>query len=209
MTGLHGPHDSTFLAAASALELGMLVSKTGHSKEQAVDLPIRQVPGRLYESIGGDGRMEAMAMNKVGTARILLLGMLISAAACVSHPFPESSLTGQVLEVTIGDVTLTPQVVTVRRGDEVRWVNTTKAFVDISFMQSLAGVVSCRKGFLSTGWGSMYGASGINYLFVARVDSNHYASLCFSIPGTFQYAVETDATVAGKTTMMHGTVTIE
>jgi len=77
----------------------------------------------------------------------VLLGILVT-LGCASH-FPQSSLTGKVFQVKIGE-SLSPQVVTVQRGDEVRWINTRSGPVGISF-ESLEGVVSCRKGFVSTG----------------------------------------------------------
>ena len=79
----------------------------------------------------------------------VLLGILVT-VGCASH-FPQSSLTGKVFEVKIGE-SFSPRVVTVQQGDEVRWINTRSGPVDISF-ESLEGVVSCQKGFVSTGWG--------------------------------------------------------
>lgn len=149
-------------------------------------------------------------MNRIRNAHaLLILGILIM-SACASQPIPESSVTGQIFEVRISDESVTPKAVTMKRGDEVRWINTTKGFVDVSFMQSLSDIALCRKGFRSTGWdSSVVSTSGIRYLFLARIDSNKHASLCLSLPGTYQYAVEMDEATTGKATRMHGTVTIE
>ena len=81
-----------------------------------------------------------MKLMRIG----VLLGILVT-SGCASH-FPQSSLTGKVFQVKIGE-SLSPQVVTVQQGDEVRWINTRSGPVDISF-ESLEGVVSCRKGFV-------------------------------------------------------------
>src|SRR3982751_6660833 len=83
----------------------------------------------------------------------LLIGMLL-VAACASNPMPETSLTGQVFEVNIDEESVTPAEVTMQRGDEVRWRNQTKGFVDVSFLQSLSDIAVCRKGFMSSGWAS-------------------------------------------------------
>ena len=118
----------------------------------------------------------------------VLLGILVT-LGCASH-FPQSSLTGKVFQVKIGE-SLSPQVVTVQRGDEVRWINTRSGPVGISF-ESLEGVVSCRKGFVSTGWGYLFGAPGPEFLATAMVHNNDSASLCFSTSGTYPYTVRMD-----------------
>lgn len=147
-------------------------------------------------------------MNLMYARCILVsLGVLMT-FGCASHPFPESSLTGVVSDVKISDESLSPEVVTVKQGDEIRWINSTKGIVDISFMQSLSGIISCEKGFEPTG-GSLFGASGGEVFFVARVDGNHHASLCFSLPGTYEYAVQLDEATTGKSTRMHGTIAIQ
>jgi plastocyanin len=92
-------------------------------------------------------------MNVMRTGWILMMLGILVTVGCASHPpFPESSLTGRIVEVRVGE-SLTPTEITATQGDEVRWVNTTSAAVDISMDKSLDGVVSCQKGFLSKGWG--------------------------------------------------------
>ena len=139
---------------------------------------------------------------------LLCLGLLMT-VACTSHPLPESSITGVVSEVKIGEDVLTPKAVTVKLGDEVRWVNTTRGVVDISFLQSLTDFVSCNKGFEPPTSGTFVGPSGTNHLFIADVNSNHHASLCFTLPGTYEYAVKLDEATTGKVTRMHGTITVQ
>jgi plastocyanin len=130
---------------------------------------------------------------------------------CASHPpFPESSLTGRMVEVNIGE-SLTPKVIIAKPGDEVRWVNSTNGAVDISFMESLDGSVSCQKGFVSGGWGYLFsgGSAQPESLVVATVHSNKYASLCFSAPGTYAYTMTKETTDKSKEGGIGGTVTIE
>jgi plastocyanin len=138
------------------------------------------------------------------------LGVLVT-VGCASHPpFPESSLTGIVSEVRIGE-SLTPKEITAKQGDEVRWVNSTSGPVDISFVESLDGRVSCQKGFVSAGWGYLFfsDSSQPDFLVVATVHSNEYASLCFSTPGTYAYTMRMETAAAGKAHGIAGTVTIE
>ena len=78
------------------------------------------------------------------------LGILVTMGCASSPPFPESSLTGKMVEVKIGE-SLTPKEITAKPGDIMRWVNTTGGAVDISFVEPLDGLVSCQKGFVSTG----------------------------------------------------------
>ena len=130
---------------------------------------------------------------------------------CASHPpFPDSSLTGKIVEVTVGD-SLTPKGVTAKPGDEVRWVNSTSDAVDISFAEPLDGRVSCQKGFVSTGWGYLFGGGSAQpeSLVVATVYSSQYASLCFSTPGTYAYTMKRETTGKSKEHGIAGTVTIE
>ena len=119
-----------------------------------------------------------------------LIGVLCS-IGCVSHrSFPTSSLTGGVFEVQIAE-SLTPMVVTAKRGDEVRWFNTSKAPVDISMVQTREELISCQKGFGSTNLGYMFGTSDYENIVMATVQPNEFASLCFAIPGKYAYTVRT------------------
>jgi plastocyanin len=130
---------------------------------------------------------------------------------CASHPpFPESSLTGNMVEVQIGE-SLTPKEITAKPGDEVRWVNSTSDPVDISFVEPLDGRVSCQKGFVSAGWGYLFGGGSAQpeSLVVATVHSSKYASLCFSAPGTYAYTMRKETTEKSKEGGIAGTVTIE
>jgi plastocyanin len=140
----------------------------------------------------------------------LWLGSLVSLGCASGPPFPETSRTGKVVEVTISD-SLTPKEITLKQGDELRWVNTTSDLVHISFVEPLdGGRISCQKGFVSAGWGYLFRgiASQQDFLVVATVHGNHYASLCFSSPGTYAYTMTRDTTEASKAGMA-GTVTIE
>ena len=139
---------------------------------------------------------------------LLCLGVFMT-VACASHPLPESSITGEVSEVKIGEEFLTPKAVTVKPGEEVRWVNTTRGVVDISFFQSLSDFVSCNKGFEPPTSATFVGPSGNDYLFIADVNSNRHASLCFSLPGTYEYAVKLDEATTGKATRMRGTIRVQ
>lgn len=150
--------------------------------------------------------MNVMRVN----LRFVWLWALVT-VGCASHPpFPESSLTGKMVEVQIGE-SLTPKEITAKPGDEVRWVNSTSNAVDISFSELLDGRVSCQKGFVSTGWGYLFGGGSAQpeSLVVATVHSEKYASLCFSTPGTYAYTMRRETTEKSNEAGINGTVTIE
>jgi plastocyanin len=139
---------------------------------------------------------------------LVRLGVLVIVGCTSLPPFPESSLTGRVVEVQVGQ-SLTPQKITVKEGDEVKWVNTTSLPVDIAFDQSLDGVVSCQRGFVSTGWGYLFGGSEPDFLLIAQVHSRDSASLCLSTPGTYTYHVHVEQATTGTAPRIAGTITIE
>jgi plastocyanin len=151
------------------------------------------------------------AMNSMRLCVLFVwLGVLVT-MGCASHPpFPESSLSGRIVEVTIGE-SLTPQEIAAKRGDEIRWINSRGGSVDISFVEPLDSRVSCQRGFVSAGWGYLFRgiASQPEFLVVATVRGHESASLCFSTPGTYAYTIRTETTGAGKAGRMAGTITIE
>ena len=148
-------------------------------------------------------------MNLMRRGMILvMLGVLVT-VGCASHPpFPESSLTGRIIEVKVGE-SITPKEIIANQGDEVRWVSTTSATLDISFEKSLGGIISCQKGFLSEGWGYLFGVSEPEFLIIARLHSHDHVSLCFSTPGVYTYHVQGDKAATGHAIRKAGTIIIE
>ena len=65
--------------------------------------------------------------------RLLVGSGLLVTVGCASAtaPVPESSRTGMVTEVKIGEV-LTPKVSNAKTDDEVRWINATNSPVHMS-----------------------------------------------------------------------------
>lgn len=149
-----------------------------------------------------------MNLTRIGVF-LVRLGILVTVGCAGSPPpFPESSLTGGLFEVKIGE-SLTPKAVTAKQGDEVRWVNMTSGPVDIALMQSQDDLISCQKGFASPGWGYLFQSSELEFLLVATVHPNNSASLCFAIPGTYAYTVRTKTAATGRVTRITGSITIE
>ena len=94
-----------------------------------------------------------MRMNKFGlnlAVPSLILG-LIGLSAC-SMLAPPTTRSGEVYDVKIEE-TLTPAILTVGIGDEVRWVNHRTRPVRIDFLDETLDDVSCQRGF--TNWMGM------------------------------------------------------
>jgi plastocyanin len=148
-------------------------------------------------------------MNLARIGRLVAsVGMLIAIGCGSQKHFPESSLTGGVYEIRIGEL-LAPQVVTAKRGDEVRWINESKTAVEVSVVQTREELISCQKGFASTNLGYLFGTSEYENIIMAKVRPNQSASLCFAIPGKFVYTVRKDPSVTGSLDKITGSVTIE
>ena len=146
-------------------------------------------------------------MNLARIAMVLGLSALLSPIGCTSHqPFPESSLTGGILEVKIDEL-VTPMSVTAKRGDEVRWINMSKAPVDISVVQTREELISCQKGFASTNLGYLFGTSEYENIVMATVLPNEFASLCFAISGKYVYTVRMHPT--GSSNKVTGSIIVE
>jgi plastocyanin len=147
-------------------------------------------------------------MNVSRAASLLAVLMLLS-SGCIGHkPFPESSLTGNVQEVKIGEA-MTPADVTAKRGDEVRWINRGNAPVDVSVVQTQEELISCQKGFASTNLGYVFGTSEYENIVMATVRPSEYAGLCFSIPGKYSYAIRKHSAETGVHNKLTGSITIE
>jgi len=148
-------------------------------------------------------------MNSVRESVFLAaIGILVATGCGSQKHFPDSSLTGGVYEIRIGEL-LAPSVVTAKRGDEVRWINETKTPVEVSVVQTREELISCQKGFASTNLGYLFGTSEYENIIMAKVQPNESASLCFAIPGKFVYTVRKDPSVTGSLDKITGSVTIE
>jgi len=149
---------------------------------------------------------------EMNLARVSLLfvqlAIVVSMGCTGRQHFPESSLTGGVFEIKI-DSSLTPQSVTAKRGDEVRWINSTNVPVDVSVVQTREELISCQKGFASTNLGYLFGTSEYENIVMATVRPNESASLCFAISGKYVYTVRKDPSATGSLGKSTGSITVE
>lgn len=112
--------------------------------------------------------------------RTILLSIGLTIAACQS--LPGFSRSGDVKDVRIAE-RLSPVVILVTGGDEIRWTNKLMTPVRITFLDYVLDKVSCRRNFE----GHFY--SGAE----AALQPQESASLCFYKPGTIRYVVRMQA----------------
>jgi len=145
----------------------------------------------------------------LGPVGVLLAGIILVALGCGGHQrFPSASLTGGVVVVTIEE-SVSPAAVTVKRGDEVRWINQGNAPVDVAVVQTREELISCQKGFASTNLGYLFGTSEYENIVMATLRPNEFASLCFAMPGKFVYTVRKGPAWASSPTKVSGSITVE
>ncbi|MEP6888393.1 MAG: hypothetical protein ABI945_08735 [Nitrospirales bacterium] len=130
----------------------------------------------------------------------VLMAVLVT-SGCQTNPLTSEhrdlakfTRTGAIHDIRIGE-SITPAELTVRPGDEVRWVNGRSAGGQIVFTDSLRDRVSCQNRFS--------GRDSTN------VDPNEYVSLCFSSPGTYKYIARMGSPVAGGEKNLSGIVVVQ
>lgn len=128
--------------------------------------------------------------------------------ACNTGPsLKHSTRTGNIADIKITE-RLNPQMLEVKRGDEVRWINSRGESVDIVFVDSLQGRLSCENGFFNGGVTGMLSKNATN-TNVTTIGPDKYASLCFTTPGTYVYNARMEASVPGSETNLKGTVSVK
>jgi len=111
---------------------------------------------------------------------------------------PPTTRSGEVHDVKIEEA-LTPAILTVGIGDEVRWVNHRTRPVRIDFLGDALDDVSCRRGF--SNWIGMKKES-------TTVAVNESASLCFAKAAVIDYNVRMDSALPGGKQIVRGEVRV-
>jgi plastocyanin len=131
----------------------------------------------------------------MNVSKALVAAGLLFMVACSS--LPDTSRTGVVHDIKIVESKLEPAEITVRPGDEVRWVNYRTKPVRIVFLDRLDEVLMCRRGF---------SGSAMND---ATIKASKAASLCFVKPGRYKYNARLEAEVAGEEIPQTGIVYVQ
>jgi plastocyanin len=140
-------------------------------------------------------------------SRWAALACLILAGCSTGKDLPQSTRTGIIRDVKIADV-LHPKELQVRVGDEVRWVNARNASVKVVFVHPLRDKVSCQNRFITTGLRGMF-SSDSNEISTTTIDSNEYASLCFSSPAVYTYNIRMESPAPGGEMNTTGRILVE
>ncbi|MBV6470994.1 MAG: hypothetical protein NBKEAIPA_02921 [Nitrospirae bacterium] len=138
----------------------------------------------------------------------LLALTLISLAACSSSPtasktrseMEAGTKTGTVKNIVITE-TITPTSLTVRAGDEVRWINQRQEPVTVNIDGPLEHNVSCRNGFSK--------AMGMGIDNSTTLSSNETAGLCFSRIGTVNYSVRPSSDSSASLATTQGSISVQ
>src|SRR5690242_12785490 len=115
-----------------------------------------------------------MGLLRMSTMAIAML----ASTACVT--LPTDSRSGRTAVVHITEDDIAPRDVTVQPGDEVQFLNSGSASAWIYFSRDRLNELSCQRGF-SFFWGVEE---------VAKLTPGESASVCFSTPGEYGYAVQ-------------------
>lgn len=116
---------------------------------------------------------------------------LMATVGCSDHPSVKTLSkdtnagvrTGMVQNIAITDQ-VNPDAMTVRAGDEVRWLNQRQYPVTVRFREPLDGKVSCQGGF------GKFLSSDVDTTTTLKAGES--ASLCFNRLGTVRYSVNTE-----------------
>jgi len=138
----------------------------------------------------------------------LLALALVSLAACSHSPtasktrseMEAGTKTGMVKNIVIKE-TIVPDTLTVRAGDEVRWINQRQDSVTVTIDEPLEHNVSCRNGFSK--------AMGMGVDNSTTLSSNETAGLCFSRIGTVKYSVRPADETKTSMANTHGSITVQ
>lgn len=143
------------------------------------------------------------------TLRHTVIAMaMLSLAACSSSPTASTTRsemeagtkTGMVRNIVVKD-TITPDSLTVRAGDEVRWINQRQESVIIAIDGPLEHNVSCRNGFSK--------ALGMGVDNSTTLASNETAGLCFTRVGTVNYSVRPSSEDKRGPARTQGSITVQ
>ncbi len=124
------------------------------------------------------------------TGRNMAVGIaLLLLTACQGmgkNHLPSVTRTGDVKDVIIQNE-LSPSALTVKPGDEIRWVNKRQGAAEVVFMDPVMGRLNCERNF-----GRLMRQADRQH-YTARLNTLESASVCFSSPGDVQYEVRSSS----------------
>jgi len=137
---------------------------------------------------------EYVAMKTFYT--VAVVGLIMMSVGCAS--LPQTTRTGEIHQIGIGE-DLSPAEITVKVGEEVRWVNSRSLDSRIDLLPVTLKNLSCQKGFTNF-MGRMRESVSLK--------PNESASLCFSTPTEVKYNVRMGAGVPGREKTVSGIIRV-
>jgi plastocyanin len=125
---------------------------------------------------------------------VAIVGLIIISVGCAG--LPQATRTGKIDEIVIGE-NLLPAEITVKVGEEVRWINTRSMDSLIEVLPLTLKNLSCQKGFTNY-MGTMQESVSLK--------PNETASLCFRTPAVVTYNVRMGAGVPGGEKTVSGII---
>ena len=146
--------------------------------------------------------MEDGTMKNIPLKGLTIAAVLMAMAGCAStvgtDAISDRSRTGVVHDVTFEEE-LSPAVLAVKVGDEVRWLNQRGTAVRLEFLEGALNGVVCQSGFSNILRQQQESAT---------IRTNQSSSLCFGQVGTVTYNARTDSSVAGGQRIESGTIRV-
>lgn len=142
--------------------------------------------------------MKSLVIVKCLTIAVAFLAIAGCAAIKGTAGIADSSRTGTIQDVKFEE-RMTPVILRVRQGDEVRWVNRRSTDVKLEFLDGALDDVVCQSGFSNLFRRQQESAT---------IKPNGSASLCFGRVGTITYNARMDSPVAGGQMIESGTIQV-
>lgn len=135
-----------------------------------------------------------MRLNGRDTAIGIALFLITACQGLGGSHLPTMTRTGDVKDVIIQQE-LTPSTLTVKPGDEIRWVNKRQGAADVVFMDPVMDRLTCERNF-----GRLMKRADRQH-YTARLNTQESASVCFGGPGEIQYEVRSESPAEGGLTL--------
>jgi plastocyanin len=124
----------------------------------------------------------------------LYMGVLAIMMTSGCSSLPQTTQTGEVRDVNIAS-TLSPEKVSARPGDEVRWINQRKGSVTLILQDTRPDRLACNRGFSNEG--------------IAVLAPGQTASLCLNKAGEVKYNVRMESMLPGGEEPAKGQIEVQ
>ncbi len=139
---------------------------------------------------------------------IAVVTICLGLIACSSTPeLKHSTRTGKIHDIRVGEQ-LQPQQLEVHLGDEVRWINSRSAPIDVAFVDDIKDRLSCQNGFVTGGFFKGIFSENAPVARITTIQPNEYASLCFAAAGEYMYNTRMQSVTPGGEKNFRGNVLV-